>query len=610
VTATRPTSHDLGAGLPEGSLLVAAVAATAGAVALVPLAAGTVLLALTTLIGARPRTLLLIAGVAAVGLLAPDPRRSMGAYWGAAPVWRLPDELAARGFTAWAAAVAPMTIVGAAVAAFVLRVWLDVRAPFWTERQPRPSLRERARGRRERRTLVHGGVTTDGIPLGIDERGRLVSVTTQELAQHALVLGATGSGKTTTVLQLLGGLIPQRFGLVVVDLKGDPELVATLRGFAATHGRTFELWTLEGPACWNPLAQGDATELMDKLIGLEEWTEPHYKRAAQRYLHVALRALERAAQESDVVRVAELLDPEALVSFAHSPAARLPAEERERLERYCDGLDRSSKSAIQSLANRLALLAETRPGEYLRSGSADSLDLQRTLAEGRVAVFSLDAQKYGETAAHVAALVAQDLKTVAAARLAERGRGRMPRPGYVALDEFSAMRSDQVLGLLARGRSAGLSVVLSTQELADLARVDPAFAEQVLGNTNLKLIHRQDVPESAERLAGVAGTRTSFEETLQTERSPFVALAGRRLGGHRGRNTGLGSIREVEHYAVHPNVLKQLEQGSAVLIRKHPRASVTRVRVIPTANRREVSRRPRPCVRRRKRQLSVVPRER
>jgi hypothetical protein len=169
------------------------------------------------------------------------------------------------------------------------------------------------------------------------------------------------------------------------------------------------------------------------------------------------------------------------------------------------------------------------------------------------------------------------------------------------------MRSDQVLGLLARGRSAGLSVVLSTQELADLSRVDPAFAEQVLGNTNLKLIHRQDVPESAERLAGVAGTRSSFEETLQTERSPFVSLGGKRLGGHRGRNTGLGSIRQVEHYVVHPNVLKQLEQGSAVLIRKHPRASVTRVRVVATTPSSAPPQRTRAGTRERKRQPARQP---
>jgi type IV secretory pathway TraG/TraD family ATPase VirD4 len=581
MSTARTNSGDLGAALPEGSLLVAALAAGAGAVALVPLLAGALLLALTLLVGARLRTLLLIACVAAVGLIALDARSAGAAYWHAAPVWRIPDQLAARGLAAWLAAIAPVALAGAAVGALGGRLWLDLRAPFWAQRRQRSSVPERVRNRRARRALVAGRAGSEGVPLGIDERGRVVTVSEQELSQHALVLGATGSGKTTTVLQLLGGLIPRGLGLVMIDLKGDPELVATLRALTTAHGRVFELWTLEGPAHWNPLARGDATELMDKLIGLEQWTEPHYKRAAQRYLHIALRTLERAERDPDLVQLSELLDPEALLSFAHSPLASLPEEERERLERYCEALDRSSKSAIQSLANRLALLAETRPGDYLQS-SADSIDLQRTLAEGRVSVFSLDAQKYGETAAHVAALVAQDLKTVASTRLAQRGRGQLPRAGYVALDEFSAMRSDQVLGLLARGRSAGLSVVLSTQELADLSRVDPAFAEQVLGNTNLKLIHRQDVPESAERLAGVAGTRSSFEETLQTERSPFVSLGGKPLGGHRGRNTGLGSIRQVEHYVVHPNVLKQLEQGSAVLIRKHPRASVTRVRVVAT----------------------------
>ena len=43
-------------------------------------------------------------------------------------------------------------------------------------------------------------------------------------------------------------------------------------------------------------------------------------------------------------------------------------------------------------------------------------------------------------------------------------------PATIALDEFSALGADNVLSLLARGREAGVSVLLATQELADLER--------------------------------------------------------------------------------------------------------------------------------------------
>ena len=45
-------------------------------------------------------------------------------------------------------------------------------------------------------------------------------------------------------------------------------------------------------SAWNPLASGGPSELKDKLIGLEQWTEPHYKRAAERYLQAVFRVLD------------------------------------------------------------------------------------------------------------------------------------------------------------------------------------------------------------------------------------------------------------------------------------------------------------------------------
>lgn len=75
----------------------------------------------------------------------------------------------------------------------------------------------------------------------------------------------------------------------------------------------------------------------------------------------------------------------------------------------------------------------------------------------------------------------QDLKTVASELLAAGGCRAL-----VAIDEFSALDGDQLLGLLARAREA----------------------EQLVANTHVKLIHRQEVPETAERLAGTIGTYT------------------------------------------------------------------------------------------------------
>lgn len=563
--------------LPAGSLLVAPVAVAIAAVAVVPLAMAAAVLLLVRAAGVRRRVLLLASLGAGALLVASDPRQAWADFLASAPAWKLGGAVAQDGALAWLGTVLPVAGPAALLLALAADLYRDVRRPFWLERERQTSLRERVLRHRRRRRLERGAADpSGGVAVGTDERGDLATVSEHELAQHAMVLGATGSGKTTTLLQLVRGLLPKRAAVVMVDLKGDPSVVSNLRALAAAHGAPLELWTLDGPAGWNPLAHGDATELMDKLVALEHWTEPHYKRAAQRYLSAALGALVTIGERRDLERVVELLSPAIFEALVDEEEGRgLPEGEAARLRSYLDGLEGGTRSAVAGLANRIALLAESRAGAFLRHGT-EGIDLRLSLSEGRVTLFSLDSQKYGETAGQLAALVAQDLKTVAAERLRS---GERP-PAYVVFDEFSAMGSDQVLGLLARARAAGIGVVLATQELADLHRVDEGFEDQVLGNVAVIVAHRQNVPESAERLAGVAGTRPAYEETWQTDRDRFVSIGNQVIGGWAGRNTGRGTIRQVEQFVVHPNAFKALGRGEAVVIRKFPRARAEKVRVV------------------------------
>ena len=91
------------------------------------------------------------------------------------------------------------------------------------------------------------------------------------------------------------------------------------------------------------------------------------------------------------------------------------------------------------------------------------------------------------------------------------------------------MHSDNVLALLARGREAGVGVLLATQELADLDRAGRGLRDQILGNTALKIAHRQDVPESAAAVARLAGTVRVWERSYQTSRRQRADVAGGRL---------------------------------------------------------------------------------
>ncbi len=112
---------------------------------------------------------------------------------------------------------------------------------------------------------------------------------------------------------------------VVVDPKGDRRARERLRHAAAAAGRRFLEWTPEGPAVYNPYARGGETEIADKALAGERFTEPHYLRQAQRYLGHAVRALRAAGAQ---VSLASLVGRSTPRSSRCSRGSSSPSERR------------------------------------------------------------------------------------------------------------------------------------------------------------------------------------------------------------------------------------------------------------------------------------------
>ena len=88
----------------------------------------------------------------------------------------------------------------------------------------------------------------------------------------------------------------------------------------------------------------------------------------------------------------------------------------------------------------------------------------------------------------------------------------------------------------------------------------------------MKIVHRQDVPASAQLVAQMIGTETVWENTYQIGRGPPSAR----------HSTSRGTRRQVERASlIHPNEIKTLPTGRALVNTRFPTASARTVRVAP-----------------------------
>ncbi len=266
------------------------------------------------------------------------------------------------------------------------------------------------------------------IRLGVSARGRPRTLGDRELSAHGLILGASGSGKTTALLTILEHQIRRGVPVVAIDMKGSPTFAARLAEAAAAAGRPFRLWTPDGPSSWNPLQYGNATEGKDKLVSTERFTEPHYQRAAERYVQMLLQVLAQVHPDRPATldEVVQYMNPKRLPTLLR----QVPQELADRVQDYRSQLSSDQLSAIRGLQTRLAVITESEAGRYLRPQAEGVVDLRAALDGPEVVLFSLNSSRYGKAAAQLGTLVVQDLICATGLRLeSQPGLGR-PEAGH------------------------------------------------------------------------------------------------------------------------------------------------------------------------------------
>jgi hypothetical protein len=400
------------------------------------------------------------------------------------------------------------------------------------ERERRQAREQRARERREQRARRKLGAdqattqTEPGLPLGRPVGGEPVlpvrrgwaQLPAERLAHHLVVLGASGSGKTETLLRLAWGAAKSfEWDVFFVDAKGDERTLRRFHALMADAGRPARLFPREPYDGW----RGDPHELANRLFGLIDFAQEgggtYYRDTAMNLVRLAVEAPAGPPRSAR-----ELLDRLTRNALAGAWAGRPEAGDVVAYTpRQVDECRQRYQSFFRALSGRL--------------------DGAWAFEDARAGYLLLNELVYGEETAKLARFLVEDFKQYVASR---KPAGRRV---LLIVDEFSGVAEQaRIARVVETVRSYGAAVVLAPQVAEGMG--GPEAAARILGSVGTVVVHRVPDPDELVRLAG---TRLAVEASHQHE---------------QGRATGLGSARLQHQHKVDPNEVRGLGPGQAFVI--------------------------------------------
>jgi DNA helicase HerA-like ATPase/DNA-binding Lrp family transcriptional regulator len=348
----------------------------------------------------------------------------------------------------------------------------------------------------ERKDILVGHLE-DGTPFKLD---------LEDLYRHMYIVGATGSGKSTTIAKLvveLKKLTNKKKAQVVIDPNHD--LVRDLSIYADYYFDAtipnFSVNPLQLPRVFEnredniSLGVSIALAILEKLLGLVE-TAVNVK-----YIFQVL--LSKLYEKTDSPTLSDIYE---LVLALRNEELDLDVND-EIFEKEVEALQQMPAQSFISLLSRLKPFVENRVLNQVTSSSTINWD--EILKDNTLVLFDTNKGKLGEIPSYLvqASIITSLFYWVLQRSL--KSSDRMPIITYV--DEFqNVAHLPYIKEILAEARKYGLHLVMANQNLAQLE--EAGVLEHVLSNTNVKFIMAQSSPRGQELATKLD---KAFSEELQ-----------------------------------------------------------------------------------------------
>lgn len=389
--------------------------------------------------------------------------------------------------------------------------------------------------------------------------------------QHTIVSGATGQGKTTLLKTLLNHSFKHNHPIIIIDPKGEREDILEMQRKARFYGREkdFCLFSLSFPKdsySYNPLLNGTSEQIKARLMDGLQFQHEYYKAQAALFLGGLLSAFQFLNQPVSFSLLDKFLNSKTEVQdlkekISSMEKTETSPEKREIIDEISNILSQIQSIPKQDLAGLQAQISSINCLEFRKIlsdfNSNKVISFEQCLENKKIIYFQMNVNGYGEISRQIGRMILQDLKVLS--NQIQAGQRQFQYDFCTCfIDEFGSFAIPSFADFLKMARSSRIGIHLFCQGLSDLSKVSPDFKNQIIGNTALKILFRQDVGRDAEEWSSIAGTFSSRKKTWQVSGTAEMDE----------EMTGMGSVREVKEMKIEFDVFKRLSPGQAVLIDK------------------------------------------
>lgn len=399
--------------------------------------------------------------------------------------------------------------------------------------------------------------------LGLERNSYL---TDSNLNYHTQIIGGSGAGKTNLLKVMLEDRMAKGHSIIFFDFKADIELMDWMAGASEQYGRKDDLviLSMSDPKlsyAYNPIKHGSETEISSQIMNSLTWSEPFYKSKSEGALLVILKALcyqrDMGGRDFHLGDLYQFLNDASFRMDIVSAVSSLnyPEMHRGDLKRICEELTvPNKKENFNSLITQISKILNSSAGDIVvhKIGNDEEFEFREVMETGKIAYLFMNSLKLKDTASIMGKLMLQDL--MKAVGNIYDDRNAIKHPTTLIIDEFASFATPDFGEFIEKARGAGISIVIAYQSRKSLDHIEDNLAIKVNENTANKIVFQVQDSEDVEWFCSLLGTKKTTKETYQAEDGIFGDT-----------KTGMKSVREVEEYVIHPNQIKNLKLGQALL---------------------------------------------